>query len=127
MKNIYYPAIFHPEETGFSVIVPDIEGCCTQGDNMEEAIEMTQDAIGLLLEDTETLPVPSAPHTLDIEEGDRIVYIPFSMIEYKRRNDTRSVKKTLSLPYWLNEAAESAHLNFSGVLQEALKDKLGLQ
>ena len=96
MNAIFYPAIFHPEETGYSVEIPDIEGCFTQGDTMDEAVRMAQDAIGLMLD----------------------------MEEYEKRY--RPVKKTLSIPGWLNDAAESAHINFSGVLQDALKEKLHL-
>ena len=96
MNAIFYPAIFHPEESGYSVEIPDIEGCFTQGDTMDEAVRMAQDAIGLMLEDCKVCPEPSV------------------------------VKKTLSIPGWLNDAAESAHINFSGVLQDALKEKLHL-
>ena len=126
MKNIYYPAIFHPEEIGYSVSIPDIEGCFTQGDSMDEAVEMAQDAIGLMLEDRENYPVPSVPASIELTAGDFIVVVPFNWVDYKRRHDNRAVKKTLSLPSWLNEAAEAAHLNFSGILQDALKAKLGI-
>ena len=97
MNAIFYPAIFHPEETGYSVEIPDIEGCFTQGDTMDEAVRMAQDAIGLMLEDF-------------------VVMVPFDIEEYEKRY--RPVKKTLSIPSWLNDAAESAHINFSGVLQD---------
>lgn len=125
MKNHYYPAVFHPEEVGYSVFVPDIESCSTQGDTMDEAVEMAKDAIGLMLDGTGEYPQPSSPSVLALAEGDFVVVIPFNPAEYARKNN-RSVKKTLSLPAWLNEAAEAAHLNFSGVLQEALKAKLDL-
>lgn len=125
MKNIYYPAIFHPEEVGYSVFVPDIEGCSTQGDTMDEAVEMAKDAIGLTLEGLNEYPQASSPSVLSLEDGEFVVVIPFNPVEYARKNN-RSVKKTLSLPAWLNEAAEAAHLNFSGVLQEALKAKLDM-
>ena len=59
MNAIFYPAIFHPEETGYSVEIPDIEGCFTQGDTMDEAVRMAQDAIGLMLEDCKVCPEPS--------------------------------------------------------------------
>lgn len=126
METIYYPAVFHPEETGFSVSVPDIEGCYTQGDTMDEAVRMAQDAIGLMLEDAATLPAASDPRCLALEEGDFAVMVPFNMLEYKKANRTQSVKKTLSLPYWLNEAAENAHINFSRTLQDALKQQLNI-
>ena len=112
MNAIFYPAIFHPEETGYSVEIPDIEGCFTQGDTMDEAVRMAQDAIGLMLEDCKVCP------------EDLVVMVPFDMEEYEKRY--RPVKKTLSIPRWLNNAAESAHINFSGVLQDALKEKLHL-
>ena len=125
MRNVYYPAIFHPEDVGgYSVSVPDIEGCFTQGDTMDEAVEMAQDAIGLMLEDCAEIPKASTPAQLHLEAGDFVVVIPFDALAYKRRHDNRSVKKPLSIPSWLNEEAEAAHLNFSGILQEALKAKL---
>lgn len=126
MDTIYYPAIFHPEETGFSVSIPDIAGCFTQGDTLNEAINMAQSVIGLMLEDTAVPPAASDPRSLALDAGDFTVMVPFNMLEYKKANRTQSVKKTLSLPYWLNEAAENAHINFSGVLQEALKAKLNI-
>lgn len=127
MKNIrYYPAIFHPEEVGYSVSVPDIAGCCTQGDTLDEAVEMAQDAIGLMLEDCAEFPTPSDPARLHPETGDFVVVVPFDALAFKRQRDNRAVKKTLSIPSWLNEEAEAAHINFSGVLQEALKKKLNI-
>lgn len=127
MKNIFYPAVFHPEETGFSVTVPDIAGCFSQGETMDEAIEMAQDAIGLLLEDVEGLPSASSPTNIKTEGDDFVVMVPFNWVDYKRRNDNKAVKKTLTIPSWLNEAAEAAHINFSGVLQDALLGKLNIQ
>ena len=125
MKNIYYPAVFHPEEVGYSVFIPDIEGCSTQGDTMDETVEMAKDAIGLMLDGAGEYPQASSPSALPLADGEFVVMIPFNPSEYARKNN-RAVKKTLSLPAWLNEAAEAAHLNFSGVLQEALKAKLDM-
>ena len=125
MKNHYYPAIFHPEEMGYSVFIPDIHGCSTQGDTMDEAVEMAKDAIGLMLEGCGEAPQASKPSDLPLEGEDFVVIISYNPAEYTRKNN-RAVKKTLSLPAWLNEAAEAAHLNFSGVLQEALKAKLDM-
>lgn len=127
MRNIFYPVVFHPEEVGYSVSVPDIEGCFTQGDTIDETLEMIQDAIGLMLEDCEEIPSPSDPREIKTDGKDFVVVVPFDMVAYNRRHDTRSVKKTLSIPSWLNEAAETAHLNFSSVLQEALKAKLNIR
>ena len=96
----------------------------SQGDTMDEAVRMAQDAIGLMLEDCKVCPEPSVPSALHVDPEDFVVMVPFDMEEYEKRY--RPVKKTLSIPGWLNDAAESAHINFSGVLQDALKEKLHL-
>lgn len=67
------------------------------------------------------------PEVSQTEGEDFLVVVPFDIMAYERRRESRAVKKTLSIPSWLNEAAESAHLNFSGVLQEALKAKLNIR
>ena len=126
MKKIYYPAIFHPEESGYSVVIPDIDGCFTEGDTLEEAMDMAFDAIGLCLEDCAgNFPVASNPAEIHpVGAGDFVTLIPFNMLSYRKKHDTKSVKKTLTIPSWLNTAAEEAHINFSSVLQAGLKQQL---
>lgn len=124
MRKIFYPAVFHPEEVGYSVSVPDLDGCFTQGDDMNEAVAMAQEAMGLMLEDYKVYPKPSSPKNVQTEPGDFVVMIQFDEESYKKQ--FKPVKKTLSIPAWLNDAAEEAHVNFSGVLQEALKAKLNI-
>ena len=85
MTAVFYPAVFHPEETGYSVTIPDIEGCFTQGETMDEAVSMAQDAIGLMLEDCEVYPKPSLPFAIHVGDGDFVAMIPFDMEEYVRR------------------------------------------
>ena len=77
MKTIFYPAIFHPEATGYSVSVPDIEGCFTQGENMEEAISMAKEAVSLMLEGASIFPKPSLAAAIRLHRGDFISMIPF--------------------------------------------------
>ncbi len=125
MNKIYYPAIFHPEENGYSVSVPDIDGCFSEGDTLEEAMDMTADAIGLCLEDCEgNFPKASLPGDIQHEAGDFVTLVPFDMLAYQKKHDTKAVKKTLTIPSWLNSAAEAQHINFSSVLQAALKERL---
>lgn len=125
MNRLYYPAIFHPEETGYSVSVPDIDGCFSEGDTLGEAIEMVCDAIGLCLEELAgSYPEPSNPAKIKVEPGDFISLVPFDLLQYRRKHDTRAVKKTLTIPSWLNAVAEENHINFSSVLQAALKEQL---
>ncbi len=130
MNKIFYPAIFHKaEEGGFWVTFPDIPECMTQGDDMEEAYEMSVEALGLAItsreEEKECIPVASQPD--EIEAGDGfLVVIEFDMYEYKKKHNAKAIKKTLSIPAWLNEEAIQKGLNFSQILQEALMVKLGI-
>ena len=125
MNRLYYPAICHPEDTGYSVSVPDIDGCFSEGDTLGEAIEMVCDAIGLCLEELAgSYPEPSNPAKIKVEPGDFISLVPFDLLQYRRKHDTRAVKKTLTIPSWLNAVAEENHINFSSVLQAALKEQL---
>lgn len=124
MRKVFYPVVFHPEEVGYSVNVPDIDGCCTQGENLSEAVAMVQDAIGLALEDCREYPKPSSPADLKPDAGDFVVMVEFDEAAYKKQ--FKVVKKTLTIPSWLNEKAEAAHINFSGVLKEALEARLGI-
>lgn len=126
MRKYIYPAVFHKEEEGYSVFVPDLPGCFSQGDTLEEAFDMTYDAIGLCLEDLAEPPAPSEPNQVLCPSGDFTSLIPFDMIEYKKKHENRSVKKTLTIPSWLNSLAEEQHVNFSGLLQEALRQHLGV-
>lgn len=131
MAKYVYPAIFTPEDEGkFSVCFPDIEGCFTCGDNLAEGIEMAKDALSLMLYDMEEegTIVPTPTPLKDVQtEGDAFVsYIPADTFEYQKRFCNRTVKKTLSIPEWLNESATAAGINFSQALQNALKQQLNI-
>ena len=130
MNRLFYPAVFHKaEEGGFWVTFPDIPECMTQGDNMEQAYEMAIDALGLSIttmeEAGECIPKASDPDTVSAEDG-FLVIVEFDLMEYRRRNCSKAVKKTLSIPEWLNEAAIRKNINFSQVLQEALIQKVNM-
>ena len=129
MKKLFYPAIFHKaEEGGFWVSFPDLPECLTEGDNMEQAYEMAVDALGLSLTSRESenqvIPTPSEPEKIEVDSDGFLVVIEFDMASYKKRTNPRAVKKTLSIPEWLNEEAISLGINFSQVLQEALIQKI---
>lgn len=132
MKIKYvYPAIFEPEtDGGYSVYFPDLPGCFTEGDTLEEAVEFAKDAIGIYLSELESdgkaFPVASAPASLCLSSGQFIALIDMDMLAYKQKHDNRAVKKTLTIPQWLNTMAEREGVNFSNVLQNALKERLGV-
>ena len=72
-------------------------------------------------------PIPAATEVPQVESPQFVSIVAADTDEYRRRNDSRAVKKTLTLPSWLNARAEQAGVNFSQVLQEALKERLGVQ
>ncbi len=130
MNQLFYPAIFHTaEEGGYWVTFPDFPCCMTQGDDISEAYEMAVDALGLELseriENKMELPVASKPKAILVEDGVLIV-VEFDYSAYQKRTSSKSIKKTLTIPEWLNEAAEKENINFSQLLQKALKEQLHL-
>ena len=135
MKAVY-PVIFTKTEEGtYLVEVPDME-ILTEGEDLQNAIEMARDAIGIkgiCIED-DAKPIPAASASIDAsngtfsEDGESFV----SMVDidfdiYRRKIDNRSVRRNVTLPNWLNKEAEDAGLNVSGVLREALMKKLGIE
>lgn len=130
MKNkLFYPAVFEPEEDGgFTVDFPDIPGCYTQGENLEDCYEMAFDVLGLCLsvmeDQKETIPTPSNPQDIPVEKGQFVAVIEFDLAAYNRKHNSKAVKKTLSIPQWLNEEAMKHNINFSQTLQEGLMNKL---
>ena len=132
MKKLFYPAIFHKaEEGGFWITFPDLPECITEGDDKEEAYNMAVDALGLTLTDRikskEELPKASDIENIEKQEDGVIVVVQFDKAEYDRRHNSRAVKKTLTIPEWLNEEALAMNINFSQVLQEALMEKVGIR
>lgn len=128
MNKLFYPAVFHKaEEGGFWVSFPDFPECFTEGDDMTQAYEMAVEALGLALvsrkEDKEEIPAPTEIDKLNSDDG-TLVIVEFDMLEYQKKHNSRAVKKTLSIPEWLNEEATAMGVNFSQVLQEALMNKL---
>ena len=129
MRKLFYPAIFHTaEEGGFWITFPDLPECMTQGDDMQNAYEMAVEAPGLAISSRKKeqvgIPVPSKPHEISISADEYCVVIEFDMLAYQKRISSKAVKKTLTIPEWLNEEAISLGINFSQVLQEALLQKI---
>lgn len=121
-----YPAVFLKEDVGYSVSFPDLDGCFTEGDTLEEALEMAQEALGLYLVSLEersiNIPIASEPSSVTCTENEFLSLVSTPIEKYRRK--TKAIKKTLTIPQWLNEEAELRHINFSSVLQKALKEEL---
>ena len=100
----------------------------TSGKDLADAIYMAQDVLCLTLYDLEqdkkAIPVASNPQDIKITDGQFTSVVAVDTETYRRYYENKSVKKTLTIPMWLNERAKRANINFSGVLQEALKSSL---
>ena len=124
----YYPAVFQKEEVGYSVWVPDIQGCVSQGDTFDEAMEYIKDAIGicldLIVQNGNVPPKATEPNGIELEPDQFVAVVSFDFDEYQKKHGEKSVKKTLTVPAWLNTLSERKNINFSQVLQNALIHEL---
>lgn len=126
-----YPIVLTPDKEGYTVYIPDFD-IGTQGDDLTEAIEMARDAIGLagidLEDDSKPVPEPSIYKAVQAQNHQATVsLVDVDFEEYRRRNNTRAVKKNCTIPAWLSFEAEKAGINFSSVLQSALKKELHIR
>ena len=133
-----YPACFYEEENGYSVIFPDFDFLSTCGDTLQEAMEMAVDCLaGALFSakiDGEKIPSPSKIESIDPKKISEelgfesksyfVNLVSVDVEDYAKTHFNKAVKKTLTIPEWLNEEAISKKINFSKVLQEALIAKL---
>jgi predicted RNase H-like HicB family nuclease len=130
MKYVY-PAVFTPEEKGFSINFPDIDSCYTCGDDLIDGIKMAEDALAFRLYDIETaneeIPKPTTINDLVLNKGEFATLIPCDTIGYQKMNNGKAVKKTLTIPQWMDEMASAKGINFSQLLQEAIVDKLEIE
>jgi predicted RNase H-like HicB family nuclease len=131
VMKLFYPAVFEKEEDGrYFVYFPDIEGCNTQGDTIDQAYEMAFDALGLVLshykDNNIEIPTPSEPKSIELSDNQVAVIVQFDMLEYQKKYESKAVKKTLTIPSWLNELAIEQNINFSQVLQDALMNKVNM-
>jgi len=128
-KKYVYPAQFITEDNGsISVFFPDLDGCQTYDDTIEGAALMAKEAlegyIEVLLELGKQIPKPSSIGDFENENG-LVMMVVADVVNMKKEN--KPIKKTLSIPKWLDREATKAHLNFSGVLKEALIERLNMQ
>ncbi|MEA5144367.1 MAG: type II toxin-antitoxin system HicB family antitoxin [Oscillibacter sp.] len=127
MKQYYrYPAIFYFDSDGIAIEFPDLPGCLPCADTEEEAFENAREALGLHLfgmeQDGDPIPSPTPVKNLNPEQGGIITIIEVFMPTVRDRLNNKVVKKTVTLPAWLNREAEDRRVNFSQILQEGLKN-----
>lgn len=124
-----FPAILTYED-GYeiSVTFPDLPGCATSGKNDADAIDMGKEALGLHLwgmeNDGDEIPSPSSLKDIEADENEVVALIEVFMPSVRLAENNRSVNRTVTLPAWMNAAALERGINFSQVLQEALRSHL---
>lgn len=124
--KIVYPAIFTYDKEENCYLVDFIDfNCSTFGKTIQEAFFMAEEAMGLFFEDEKEYPQATQDcRNIKLKDNQFISLVGVDMLEYYKRHSNKAVKKTLTIPEWLNVLAENDNINFSQVLQEALKDKL---
>lgn len=122
--TVIYPAIFTRDGDAYNVTFPDLDGCITYGENINDAFFNAREALAgytaSVLENGCNLPVPSDIAEVDAAQGNVL------LVDARPAFSKAAVKKTLSIPAWLNERAEEAHAPYSKLLQDALTQYLGL-
>ncbi len=126
--KLVYPAVFSPAESGsgYTVTVPDLPGCVTEGETLAEAILMAEDAAsGWVLdelEDGNTAPAATPAAQVSHAPDEFVSLLVLDMDAYAEKYGSKAVRKNLTIPAWLNTFAEKNHVNFSQVLQDALEE-----
>ncbi|MBQ1459135.1 MAG: type II toxin-antitoxin system HicB family antitoxin [Butyrivibrio sp.] len=132
-----YPVILtctHDDKDTYLIEIPDLNGM-TEGHGLADAIHMARDYIGCYCYDIENADIPASSSINDIDVSKGMFYedgvsditlVDVDIDSYRKKMENRSVRRNVSIPFWLNEAAEEHHINVSKVLQEALKQKLNM-
>ena len=123
-----FPCVFIYEDDEISVYYPDLDGCVTSGANEHEAFSNAKTALTLHLygmeQDNEPIPTPSKAKDITLDENEQALLLEVSMPAFRAKQANKLVKKTLTIPEWLNIEAENKNVNFSQILQTALKQHL---
>ncbi|MCM1578568.1 MAG: type II toxin-antitoxin system HicB family antitoxin [Ruminococcus sp.] len=127
----HYIAVLECTGEGVGIYFPDLPGCTSCAKNTDEAVVKAREALSLHLygmeEDGEAIPAPTGIDGLKLKKNELPLLTSVYMKSFREKMHSRYVKKTLSIPNWLNSAAEEQGINFSAVLQTALKDRLNMR
>lgn len=130
-ERYLFPAVLTYEE-GYEIAVtfPDLPGCATSGETERDAVSAGREALGLHLfgmeEDGEAIPSPSLAKDIELEDGEVIAMIDVFMPSIRLSQKNRAVNRTVTLPAWLNAKAIECGINFSQLLQDAIKKEIGI-
>lgn len=131
VERYYYPAIFnYNDENGIFITFPDLPNCVTEGKDEIDALQSARECLGIVLlgmeEDKEDIPAPTSLKNIKTEKNEKAILIDVYMPTIRMASINRSVNRTVTLPAWLNAMAIEKNINFSYILQEALKKEFNL-
>lgn len=129
-EHYIYPAIIEYCDNNYSLYYPDLPGCVSSGDTVEKAVELgkiaAQEYLWELEHAGDSIPAATPTSQLTLNQGDVVCIVDVNMFSFRAKMDNRTVKKTLTIPWYLNEMAESRRINFSQTLRQALQSQLGI-
>lgn len=131
MKNRYiYPAIIKIADDAYDVRFPDLNNCFTFGNSLEDALDSARDVLELCIYDMEQenidIPAASAFQDIILKEEESVAWINVWMVPVRDKMENKAVKKTVTIPKWINDIGVENNLNFSQILQAAIKEKFGI-
>lgn len=129
MKYVY-PALFVVEDDGIIVTFPDLDDTFTDGATMQEAFENAEDVLNLMLwnreEEKEEIPLPSQPEQITVPQGATLAMIKADTLAYRKIHDTKTIRRSITIPSWLDTLARERNINFSQLMQNAIRRECGI-
>lgn len=131
MRNLTYLAVLEPSSDGYGVYFPDLPGCISFGENVLDAQKNAQEALELHIygmeKDRDPLPAPSVQLTPEDTEGCIVTAVTIFPDIVKNDMENRRVKTNVTIPLWLKELAETQNVNYSKLLENSLREYLGVK
>lgn len=131
MRKVTYLAVLEPSDTGYGVFYPDLPGCITVGETIQQASENAKEALELHFYGMEkdNDPIPAASEKLDANDIKNCLVVPITIYPdlVKQKMDNRKVKTNCTLPAWLKNIAEENKVNYSQLLETSIMDYLGIK
>ena len=129
MKYVY-PALFTTEDDSIIVTFPDLDDTFTDGATMQEAFENAEDVLNLMLwnreEEKEEIPLPSQPEQITVPQGATLAMIKADTLAYRKIHDTKTIRRSITIPSWLDTLARERNINFSQLMQNAIRRECGI-
>ena len=129
MKYVY-PALFTTEGDDIIVTFPDLDDTFTDGTTMQEAFENAEDVLNLMLwnreDEKDVIPPPSPPEQITVPQGATLAMIKADTLAYRKRHDKKTIRRSITLPSWLDTLARERNINFSQLMQNAIRRECGI-